>query len=383
MANEQEEEQLFVASCFTSSISSDCWLIDSGCTNHMTGDEELFRELDRSQVSKVRIGNGAYIAVKGKGTIAIESCRGTKLISDVLFVPEIDQNLLSVRQLTSKGFKVIFENEQCLIKDANNVDVFRIKMKGKSYPFDPMEEEQAVYSANTTTAELWHKRMGHFHHAALLNMQRKDLAIGFPHIETELPNCRSCQYGKQARTPFQQATWRATSKLQLIHTDLCGPQRTPSLNGSRHYIIFIDDFTRMCWICFLRFKSEVASVFFKFKQWIENQSGCKIQVLRSDNGKEYTSSEFNKFCEDSGIEHHITASYSPQQNGVSERETRTIMEMSRCMLHEKNLPKEYSAVATNTSVFLLNRLPTKAVNGKTPYEAWYSYKPLIKNLKVF
>ena len=124
-------------------------------------------------------------------------------------------------------------------------------------------------------------------------------------------------------------------------------------------------------------------MFFKFKQWIENQSGCKIQVLRSDNGKEYTSSEFNKFCEDSGIEHHITASYSPQQNGVSERETRTIMEMSRCMLHEKNLPKEYWAVATNTSVFLLNRLPTKAVNGKTPYEAWYSYKPLIKNLKVF
>ena len=124
-------------------------------------------------------------------------------------------------------------------------------------------------------------------------------------------------------------------------------------------------------------------MFFKFKQWIENQSGCKIQVLRSDNGKEYTSSEFNKFCEDSGIEHHITASYSPQQNGVSERETRTIMEMSRCMLHEKNLPKEYWAEAANTSVFLLNRLPTKAVNGKTPYEAWYSYKPLIKNLKVF
>ena len=113
-----------------------------------------------------------------------------------------------------------------------------------------MEEEQAVYSANTTTAELWHKNMGHFHHAALLNMQRKDLAIGLPHIENELPR----QYGKHARIPFQQATWRATSKLQLIHTDLCGPQRTPSLNGSRHYIIFIDDFTRMCWICFLRFK---------------------------------------------------------------------------------------------------------------------------------
>lgn len=383
MANEQEEEQLFVASCFASSSSSDCWLIDSGCTNHMTGDEELFRELDRSQVSKVRIGNGAHIDVKGKGTVAIESCRGTKLISEVLFVPEIDQNLLSVAQLTEKGFKVIFESKQCLIKDGNNSDVFRIKRKGKSYSLDPMEEEQAAYSAITTSAELWHKRMGHFHHAALLNLQKKDLAIGLPHIESELPNCNSCQYGKQTRLPFQQATWRATEKLQLIHTDVCGPQRTPSLNGSKYYIVFIDDFTRMCWIYFLRFKSEVAGVFFKFKQWIENQSGCKIQVLRSDNGKEYTSNEFNKFCEETGIEHQLTAPYSPQQNGVSERKNRTIMEMSRCMLHEKNLPKEYWAEAANTAVFLLNRLPTKAVNGKTPYEAWYGYKPLLKNLKVF
>ncbi|KAL8093594.1 hypothetical protein AgCh_035470 [Apium graveolens] len=210
--------------------------------------------------------------------------------------------------------------------------------------------------------------MGHFHHAALLNMQRKDLAIGLPHIESELPDCNSCQYGKQTRLPFQQITWRATKKLQLVHTDLCGPQRTP-LNGSKYYIAFIDDFTRVCWIYFLRFKSKVLGVFFKFKQWIEKQSGCKIQALRSDNGKEYTSNEFNKFCEDAGLEHQLTAPYSPQKNGVSERKNRTIMEMSRCMLYEKNLPKEYWAEAANTTVFLLNRLPTKAVNGKTPYEA--------------
>ena len=181
--------------------------------------------------------------------------------------------------------------------------------------------------------------MGHFHHAALLNMKRKDMVLGLLRIESELPNCRSCQYGKQVRLPFQHATWRVTAKLQLIHTDFCGPQRTPSLNGSKYYIIFIYDFTRMCWIYFLKFKSEVVSVFFKFKQWIENQSGCKIQVLRSDNGKEYTSNEFNKFCEETGIEHHLSAPYSPQQNGVSERKNRTIMKMSRCMLHEKNLPK--------------------------------------------
>lgn len=96
VADQQVEEQLFVATCFASSSSSDCWLIDSGCTNHMTNDEELFRELDKSAISKVRIGKGEHIAVKGRGIVAIESLSGTKLITDVLYVSNIDQNLLSV-----------------------------------------------------------------------------------------------------------------------------------------------------------------------------------------------------------------------------------------------------------------------------------------------
>ncbi|RHN79907.1 putative RNA-directed DNA polymerase [Medicago truncatula] len=224
----------------------------------MTHDKEIFRELDISQISKVRIGNGKLIAVEGKGTVAIESCTGTKLISDVLYVPEIDQNLLSVGQLLDKGFKVIFENKQCLIKDANDKVIFSIKMRSKSFSFDPMKEEQIAYPAIVNSTEIWHKRLGHFHHAAVLNLQRKNLAQGLPHLDAELPSCKACQYGKQVRLPFTQATWRATEKLQLIHTDLAGPQRTTSLNESKYYIVFIDDYTRMCWIYFLKSKSEVA-----------------------------------------------------------------------------------------------------------------------------
>ncbi|OIS98633.1 putative mitochondrial protein, partial [Nicotiana attenuata] len=147
VANQQEEEQLFVATCFMGSSSSDSWLIDSGCTNHMTNDETLFRELDRSATSKVKIGNGDYIAVKGKGTLAFETYSGTKTISDVLYVPEIDQNLLSVGQLLQKGFKVIFENQKCLIKDVKDQEVFRVKMKEKSFTLDPKEEEQVAFQS--------------------------------------------------------------------------------------------------------------------------------------------------------------------------------------------------------------------------------------------
>jgi len=176
-------------------------------------------------------------------------------------------------------------------------------------------------------------------------MQKKGLAKGLPPLEEELPSCEACQFGKQTRLPFPKSTWRVTKKLQLIHTDLGGPQRTPSLKGSRYYIIFIDDLTRMCWIYFLRFKSEVAEVFWKFKALVENQSRCKLQVLRSDTGTEYTSDQFKNFCEVAGIEHQLTTPYTPQQNGVSERKNRTIMEMSRCMLHEKEVPKKFWAEA--------------------------------------
>ena len=204
---------------------------------------------------------------------------------------------------------------------------------------------------------------------------------GLPSLEDCVSSCSACQYGKQFRPPFPQSNWRASQKLQLIHTDLGGPQPELSLKGSRYYIAFIDDFTRMCWIYFLRFKSEVAGVFWRFKTWIENQCDFKIQVIRSDNGKEYVSDQFNSFCEEAGIEHHLTTPYTPQQNGVVERKNRTIMEMARCMMHEKGLPKKFWAEAANTAVFLLNRLPTKAVQGKTPFEVWYGHKPSVQILK--
>nr|KYP45621.1 Retrovirus-related Pol polyprotein from transposon TNT 1-94 [Cajanus cajan] len=382
-ADQEEEDQLFVATCFLSSESSESWLIDSGCTNHMTFNKALFRDLRPTNVTKVRIGNGDHISVKGKGTIAITSCTGTKFIHDVFLVPEIDQNLLSVGQLIEKGFKVVFEDKYCLIKDAAGQDMFKVKMKGKSFALNPLEEEQVVFSLKENVTEIWHKRLGHYHHQGLLQMSEKGLALDIPVLEDQTSNCKACQFGKQNRKTFSKTAWRASRKLQLIHTDVAGPQRTPSLKGNLYYVLFIDDFTRICWIFFFKNKSEVAGIFWKFKAKVENEIGFKIQILRSDNGTEYTSKKFNQFCEDSGIEHQLTAPYTPQQNGVSERRNRYILEMTRCMLYEKNLPKEFWAEAASTNTSLQNRLPTKALNDQTPFEVWHGYKPSMKFLKIF
>ena len=84
-------------------------------------------------------------------------------------------------------------------------------------------------------------------------------------------------------------------------------------------------------------------------------------MLRSDRGKEYTSNEFDKFCEDEGMERQLSVSYTPQQNGVSERNNQTVMEMAKSMLFEKGLQRSFWAEAIHTTVYLLNRCPTKAV----------------------
>ncbi|CAL2227229.1 unnamed protein product [Prunus armeniaca] len=116
---------------------------------------------------------------------------------------------------------------------------------------------------------------------------------------------------------------------------------------------------------------------------VELQSGFKVKCVRSDRGGEFTSSEFNKLCEECGIQRQLTTACTPQQNGVVERKNRTVVEMAKAMLHEKNMPYSLWAEAVHTAVYLLNRSPTKALENITPFEAYNGRKPGIGHLKVF
>ena len=89
----------------------------------MTHDRELFKELKPTRVANARTGHGGHIPVKRMGTIAGETQAGTKTITNVLYVLDLDRNLLSVGQLLEKGFKLYFEDKYCLIKDPSRQDV--------------------------------------------------------------------------------------------------------------------------------------------------------------------------------------------------------------------------------------------------------------------
>jgi transposase InsO family protein len=111
-----------------------------------------------------------------------------------------------------------------------------------------------------------------------------------------------------------------------------------SLNGYLYYVLFIDDHSRKTWIYFLKTKDGVLARFQEFKAQVENLTGRKIKVLRSDNGGEYTSKDFNNFCIEAGIKREYTVPYNPQQNGVAERKNRTIIEATKAMIHDQSLP---------------------------------------------
>ncbi|KAF3659070.1 Ubiquinol oxidase 2, mitochondrial [Capsicum annuum] len=130
-------------------FSKQCFkrVVVNGCTNLMTCDKDLFKDLSPTKVTKVKIGHGGYIPAKGMGTITIETQSGTKTISNVLYVPDLDQNLLSVGQLLEKDFKLYFEDKHCLIKEASGQDLFKVKMRGISFSLNPLEEERGFHQS--------------------------------------------------------------------------------------------------------------------------------------------------------------------------------------------------------------------------------------------
>ena len=155
-----------------------------------------------------------------------------------------------------------------------------------------------------------------------------------------------------------------------MHSDVCGPINPVTLGGSRYFLTFTDDHSGKTWVYMLKEKKEVLSKFKEFKDLVERQSCCKIKCLRTDRGGEYISNEFESFCRNNGILHQFTMPYTPQQNGVSERKNRTILNMVRCMLKERKIPKEFWGDVVACAVYLLNRFPTKRIGNVTPEEAW-------------
>jgi transposase InsO family protein len=231
---------------------------------------------------------------------------------------------------------------------------------------------------------IWHLRFGHLNFRYLNQLASKEMVKGLPKIEIPNKICDGCLIGKQSRNAFNKSMpMRSSNVLEVVHSDVCGPFDENSLGGNRYFVTFVDEYSRKMWIYLLKAKDEVFDVFKNFKVLVENQSGKKLKILRTDGGGEYTSKNFELFCVNNGVEHEVIAPYTPQHNGLAERRNRTILDMARCMVKHRNLPKTFWGEAVSTAVHILNRSPTKKLNHKVPEEVWSGKKPSVSHFKVF
>ncbi|KAL5569040.1 hypothetical protein UlMin_025615 [Ulmus minor] len=216
--------------------------------------------------------------------------------------------------------------------------IARVKMQeNMCFPIQWRYAIDTTMKAQVDESWLWHRRFGHFNFHGLKILWQKNMMRDLPTIKEIDETYEGCMLGKQHRQPFlSKKAWRAKKSLKLVHTDVCNPMRIPSNDQNRYFILFVDDYTRMTW-----------------------------------------------FCEDKGVRHQLTVGYAPEQNGVSKRKNKNVMETARAMLMEKGLPKTFWAEAVYTIVYLLNRCPTNAVKDMTAVEAWSGRKPSAKHLKVF
>ena len=131
-------------------------------------------------------------------------------------------------------------------------------------------------------------------------------------------------------------------------------------------MLVIDDYSRMIWVAFLREKCEALEKLKSFKAMAENETSLKIKCLRSDRGGEFTSQEFNSFCEEHGIKRQLSTPQTPQQNGFAERNNRTILDATRTMMMEGNVSQMYWSEVVSTIVYTLNWVNVNGNSGKTP-----------------
>jgi hypothetical protein len=390
-SKDQEDDEDPSFSCF--SVEQECinkidcnWYIDSGATSHMCSDKSLFKNINETYRSQVKLANGHKLQTKGIGDIMLrgnsENEDGTvsniKLLN-VLYVPELIGHLISVKTLTSKGYEVIFRGDKCLIMRENRM-------------ITAATERQGLYELCLWTSEqkekhcihVWHNRLGHRNPDIIRKMEKQVTAEGFSLCQCAVKKaCECCIKAKMVRKPFpKEASSSSVQLLDLIHTDVCGPMQTVTPGNKKYYMTMIDDHSRYTKVYLLNQKSEVTAKVKEYVNHVKTQFGKIPKKIRSDRGGEYVNKELQEYIKSEGIEVELTCPYSPQQNGTAERKNRYLTEMTRCMLTNAVLPNKYWGEAIMTANYLQNRMPA-AGDMMSPFEKWSGKKPQLSHVRQF
>lgn len=247
------------------------------------------QERKNSENIDIKVANNTAIKVRAIGNTKIpvitEEGVDEIIAKGVMYAPESAANLLSVSRIVNKGFTVTFSPKESYISDGEGIQIAKMLDENGIYRLDA-PKEKVYFAAEVSSTELWHRRLGHLNYKSVIALSKNPATkIKIRNIET-LP-CIPCIKGKQHRQPFQRSKTRSKRILQMFHSDVCGPMENESIGGSRYFLTLIDDYSRKIFVFFLKEKSQVTETFIEFKTLIENQTGNRIKILRTDNGREY------------------------------------------------------------------------------------------------
>ncbi|CAI7865803.1 unnamed protein product [Closterium sp. NIES-53] len=424
------------------------WVIDSGCTSHMTPRADLLDEVKPpGKIKFVAAASGALLLVIGVGNAKVMGASGGLVgLGNVLLVEGLSTNLLSVRRLQKSKAKVTFgptscraklgklllcdlEEKSSCIKDLWQLPI--IPWNGK-----PPATAAAAATAKATTGgeeiaptdgaldavkkvqqtqqphgeglagvdataawakassrsgeadwETWHERLCHVNFPMLQKLVKDGSSKGLEvkGAVKEIGSCPTRLETKFTKFPFSSGTGPAKAPLALVHMDVVGPTRAPSLSGSRYFLTIVDDHTRAVWVYPLKTKGEVAAAV--LKEWMpraQRESGHKVKVIPIENGGEFIGADFEVVLKKKGIQHQLTVPYNPQQNGVAERFNRTLQEGARTLLGRAGLPDPFWVTALRQVALVKNRvLVTVGDMQWVPYTKWYGGAPAVNMLRAY
>ncbi|XP_056687299.1 uncharacterized protein [Spinacia oleracea] len=360
--------------CNVNKLDDEClWIVDSGACDHMTYDADLLinkRKLHK--VIKVGFPDGTQMSVNTIGDVVLSD---KLILTDVLLVHGFRHNLLSVGRLIEQtGAHVVFTGDGYSFQDPCSFKLLGAGKRTEGLYYFVKETDcstsQGGYSTRSNSIEINCNAVADVTADVVTDVNR--IRLGHPslskmkHMNAEFCkglaeyNCDVCLNAKQHKFPFSCNDNRASECFELIHVDLWGSYKVKSLDGASYFLNVLDDHSRITWTYLLHNKMQVAKVISEFLAKVETQ-----------------------FDKKKGIVHEKSAPYVPQQNGRVERKHRSLLEIARALRFHSGLPKKFWGECGLTATHLINKLPSKVLNWKTPSEIMFHSEPLFERLRVF
>ena len=329
------------------------------------------------------------ILVKGIGNIPIIFTKTNRkiILKNVLFVPELEVNLLSLYNIINKGYLISFKSNNIIIRNRNNDIIAEGYYYNKLATFNTISTlNYNIEVINNTSYKLdivtFHKRLGHINKDYLYKLA-SNLNINLDTNNSNLlDNCITCLKAKFTKKVNKSPiTTKVDNFGDLIYIDIGGPISPITNRGYKYYITFLDYKSKYLEIDLLKSRKDTLVPIKNYINRVKIQDNTSIKLLQADN--EFNTNSINEFTKELGIIFRFSSPYNPELKGGGERINRTLFNKVRALLIQANLPNKYWAEALISSVYLYNRTPNSSINFITPYKSKYNIKPNINNIRIW